>query len=84
MGPASFFFFFKDFIYSFNGGGGTQVGERQAEGEGEAGSPLCREPRCRLNPRTLALGPEPKADAYLTEPPRRPWAHPQVLRTFVG
>ena len=41
--------FFKDFIYLFDR-------ERaQAEREGEAGSPLSREPDVELNPRTPGL-----------------------------
>jgi len=31
----------------------AQQGEWQADGEGEAGSPLSREPHAGLNPRTL-------------------------------
>ena len=34
-----------------------------AEGEGEAGSSLSREPNVALNPRTLGSRPEPKVDA---------------------
>ena len=41
-------------------------------GEGEAYSPLSREPNVGLNPRTLGLPPELKADASPTEPPRSP------------
>ena len=59
-----FLFFFLDFINLF-------VRERErastaggaAEGEGEAGSPLSKEPNARLDPRTLESGPEAKADA---------------------
>jgi len=40
---------------SMNGGG--------VEGEGEADSPLSREPDVGLDPRTLGSWPEPKADA---------------------
>ena len=39
-----------------------QAGEA-AEGEGEAGSPLSREPDVGLDPTTLGSRPEPKADA---------------------
>ena len=46
-----------------------QAGEA-AEGEGEADSPLSREPDAGLNPRTLRSGPELKADASPTEQPR--------------
>ena len=54
------FLFFKDFIYLFEiehepGG--------EAEGEGDAGFPLSREPDVGLDPRTLESWPEPKADA---------------------
>ena len=34
-----------------------------AQGEGEAGFPSSREPEAGLDPRSLAAGPEPKADA---------------------
>ena len=44
---------------------------RKAEREGEADSPLSREPDERLDPRTLGPRPEPEADAEPTEPPRR-------------
>ena len=48
-----FFFFFKDFIYLFaREREGAQAG-RAAEGEGEAGFLLSREPKVRLDPRTL-------------------------------
>ena len=48
-------------------GGGTERDE-----EGEAGSPLSREPNVGLDPRTLGSWPEPKADTSPTEPPRCP------------
>jgi len=48
----NFFIFFKDFIYSFDRES-TQEAGRTAEGEGEAGSPLSREPYAGLDPRTL-------------------------------
>ena len=35
---------------------------RDAEAEGEAGSPQSQEPDVGLNPRTLGSQPEPKAD----------------------
>ena len=35
----------------------------EAKGEGQADSPLSREPNAGLDPRTLGLRPEPKADA---------------------
>ena len=50
----------------------SKQGELQAEGEGEAGSPLRREPNVGLDPRILRSWPEPKADAEPTEPPRYP------------
>ena len=49
-----------------NGAGGGGEGEREAD------SYPNREPDGELNPRTLGSQPEPKADASLTEPPRRP------------
>ena len=42
-----------------------------AEGEGEAGSLLSREPDAGLDPRTLGSRPEPKAD---TQPLNHPGA----------
>ena len=44
-------------------------GERQRE---KQTSPLSREPNVGLDPRSLGSGPEPKADASPTEPPRCP------------
>jgi len=44
-----------------------------AGGEGEADSPLSREPDVGLSPRTLRSCPELKADAQWTEPPRCPY-----------
>ena len=67
-------FFFKVFIYSFDREREkecTEAGEA-VEGEGEAGSPLSQEPDVGLNPKTQGSGPEPKADAQPTEPPRHP------------
>ena len=43
-----------------------------AEGDGEAGSPVSREPNVRLDPRILRSWPEQTADAELTEPHRHP------------
>ena len=40
--------------------------------EGKADALLSKEPRVGLNPRTLGLGPESKADTQSTEPPRCP------------
>ena len=45
-------------------------GEQQSEGEGEAGSPLSREPNVGLD--HLGSPPEPKADTQPTETPRHP------------
>jgi len=47
-------------------------GGQQAEGEGEADSPPSQKPAMGLHPRTPGSRPEPKADAQLTEAPRRP------------
>jgi len=44
--------FFKDFIYLFDRVH-AQAGRWQAEGDGEAGSPLSREPNIGLDPRML-------------------------------
>ena len=75
------FYFFIEFMYWF---------ERQREierawawgwwreAEGEADSPPSREPNVGLHPRTLGSWPEPKAEAYPTEPPGRP--HPIYLK----
>ena len=41
----------------------AQEGERHPEGEGEADSPLSREPDVGLDPKTLCQDPEPNADA---------------------
>ena len=48
----------------------TSCGRGKAEGE--AGSPLSREPDAGLGPRTPRSRPEPKADTSLMEPHRRP------------
>jgi len=45
--------FFNIFIYLFDREIEHKWAERQAEGEGEAGSPLSREPDAGLDPRTL-------------------------------
>jgi len=56
--------FFKDFIYLFaRERERTSRAEGGTEGEGEAGSPLSREPHAGADPRTLGSGPEPEADA---------------------
>ena len=58
--------FFKDFIYLVETKREqTHKGKREgrAEGEGEADSPLSKEPDAGLNPRTLRSWAEPKADA---------------------
>ena len=57
------------------GRGGGKEREREnnhSEAQGEADSPLSREPDSGLNPRTLRSQPEWKADAQLDEPPRCP------------
>ena len=54
----------------------------EAEGEGEAGSPLSREPDMGFNPRTLRSQPEPKADAKWTEPPKCPSVFNFSLLTY--
>lgn len=59
-------------LWSHMGGYNCQLHTGQAEGEGEAGSPLSREQDLGLNQRTLGSWPEPQADAQPTEPPRRP------------
>ena len=65
-----FFLFFYDFIYVFVRERVHKQGEWQAEGE--AGSPLSREPDVGLNPRMPGSQPELKADAQLTELSRHP------------
>lgn len=63
-GSLSLFFFLR-FIYLFD----REIGRgRQREREGEAGSPLTREPDAGLDARTLGPGPE----AQPTEPPKCP------------
>ena len=47
------FFFFKDFIYLFDRERGEHKQGAGAKGEGEARSPLSREPDMGLDPRTL-------------------------------
>ena len=47
-------------------------GEQGEEGEGEAESPLSREPDAGLDPRTLGPRLELKADAQPSEPLRHP------------
>ena len=54
---------FKDFIYLFYKES-TQAGEA-AEGKGEAGSQLAREPYKGLHPRTLRSQLKLKVDAFL-------------------
>ena len=56
------FSLFQDFIYLFD----TQREHKQEEqqGEGEAGSPLSRDPNEGLDSRTPNSRPEPKADTY--------------------
>jgi len=54
-------FFFKDFIYLRERE--HKQGKWQAEGEGEAGLTMNREPDAALDPRTPGSWPEPKEDA---------------------
>ena len=70
------FFFFKIlFIYLREGDRGAEHEQgEEAEGEGEADSPLSGEPSVGLYPRTLRSCPEQKEDVRWTEPPRRPSA----------
>ena len=49
-----------------------EQGEQQVEADGEAGSPLSREPDVGLHPRTSRSQPQPKADIQPPEPPRCP------------
>ena len=60
-------FFFKDFIYLFDRGRerAHKQGEQQAEGEGEAGPSLSKEPDWGIYPKILGSWPEPKA--HLTD-----------------
>jgi len=53
----------------------SRVGGGRAEGEGEAGFPLSREPDMGPDPRTPGPQPEPKADTQRTEPPGPPNHH---------
>ena len=62
--------FFLRFIYL------TERDGAQTGGEGEAGSPLSKEPDVGFNPRTAWSQPEPKADAQPTEPSKY---HPNEL-----
>ena len=48
------------------------MGERQAEAEGEAGSPRTREPAAGLGPRTLGSHPGPQTDAQPLSSPGAP------------
>ena len=62
------FFFRILFIYLTE----HKQAEWQVEGEGEAGSPISREPDKGLDPRTLGSRPEPKVDAQLMSHPGAP------------
>lgn len=42
------------------------------QGEEEADSPVSTEPNVGLDPKTLRIRPEPKADAQPSQPPRCP------------
>ena len=58
--PGTFFFFLRFYVFERD----TEIArEWEQGGEGEAGSPLSKEPDFRLSPRTLGSCPEPKADA---------------------
>ena len=61
--------FSKDFICSFDRE--REKSQKGGTAEGEAGTPLSREPDVGPHPRTQGPGPELKADAQLIEPPRR-------------
>ena len=65
-----FFFFWKDFIYSF-----MRDRERQRHKQREK-QPPCRDPNAGLYPRTLGSCPESKADAQLL-------SHPGILRRLL-
>ena len=55
--------FFKIYLFERESTSGAGVGalrEGRTEGEGEADSPLSREPDMRLDPRTLSSWPEPR------------------------
>ena len=58
--PCGFLFFFT-YLFEMEEEREHKQGEKQAEGE--AGSPLSREPDAGLDPRTVGSHPEPKADA---------------------
>ena len=64
------FFFFKIFIYLTDRD--HKHTERQAERDGEAGSPLSREPNLGLDPRTLDHDLNRRQRPQPTEPPRCP------------
>ena len=64
------FFFLLKILFIHGEGEPEQRGG--AEAEGEAGSPLSREPGVGLGPRTPGSRPELKADAEPTEPPQAP------------
>ena len=70
--PETFFFFFKILFIFWHNVSEHKQGEGQAKEEGEADSPLSREPDARLDPRTLRSWWEQKTDAWPAEPPRRP------------
>ena len=59
----SFFFPKIFFIYLRERESVHKQGEQQAEGEGEAGSPLGREPNAGLDPRTPGSWPKQEAEA---------------------
>ena len=57
------FNFVKDYIYFERESAHKQTRGAEEEGEGNAGSPLSREPNAGLHPRTLRSRPELKAGA---------------------
>jgi len=61
----------------------SRVGGGRAEGEGEAGFPLSREPDMGPDPRTPGPQPEPKADTQRTEPPGPPKIEIFLLTSFM-
>ena len=78
--------FFKYAIYSFERASAyaPNVGRHRRWGrEGEAGSLLSGEPDIGLDPRTPGSWPEPKADAYRTEPPSLPLNFLHALKTII-
>ena len=61
--------FYKDFICSFDRE--REKTQKGGTAEGEAGTPLSRDPDLGSHLRTQGPRPELKTDAQLIEPPRR-------------